>query len=171
MQRRTFGVGAINVSYHSPQNLILGNLDSLQDLTLEARLRVLQIKGATGAYFQVFNGLHRYLASFSAGQVRLFNSANTHVSFPIVDLSAFHRYRLKPPENTNTMRLYVDNVLTLTAAAPAHTLHGFGFGDGITASGNNADVDWDYLRVEQAPGPALFSLPFMGLVGVLGSCR
>ena len=176
LQQRTFGIGTGNVSYQSPNvGLSLGNLDPAQTLTIEARLSVLAIEGATGAYFQAFNGIHRYQVSFSSGAVSLFNSANTYVSFPILDLAAFHVYRLESPGNSSTMSLYVDNVLALTASAPGHTLNGFGFGDGITASGNNANVDWDYLRVSQmplqVPEPATFALTLIGLAGIVGLRR
>ena len=68
------------------------------------------------------------------------------------------------------MRFYFDGALLLTTTAAPHTSNLSNFGDGITSSGNNADVDWDYITLIQqdnsVPEPSTWLLMGGGLVGL-----
>ena len=178
LEQNTFGIGVGNVSYQFPDATITGGgLDPTLTTSLEARLSISQIEGNAGAFFQAFDGANRYSVFFEPGGANILTSSG-QVLVAIADLSAFHTYRLVSPGSSDEIRFFVDDVLVLTSTAVSFTsLDGFGFGDGVSASGNNADASWDFVRVSQVEPPAVPSLSPLGmailwsLLGVAGSRR
>jgi hypothetical protein len=165
LEQRTYSVDG-NASYHWPGS---NTLDSTVEITMEARLKVIDIEGTGGAYFQAFDGTNRYQVAFLPGAVSLYNGS-VWVSYSL-DITDFHTYRMVTPGNSNTMNLFVDGSPVLTAAAPSHTANKFEWGDGITAAGNGADADWDYVRVSQVPEPSTALLLAAGLAGLAAARR
>ncbi|MSR56041.1 MAG: PEP-CTERM sorting domain-containing protein [Gemmataceae bacterium] len=170
LRQRTFRIDQGNSSYLYPNiNDVDGQLDHAQDFMMEARLQVLAIQGRGGAYFQAFDGVNGYRALFTPIGVALSTNIGD-INIP-ADVFQFHSYRLESPANSNALRFYVDEVLRFEGTAePTTTLNGFGWGDGITARGNSADVDWDYLRISNAPVPEPSTLTLLGVgaVSLLG---
>ena len=165
LKQRTFAVNG-NASYSYP-NIALGggSLDSSQSLSMEARVRILQIEGSTGAFFQVLDGTSRYRFAFTETGVELLSNGGFHQID--LDTSVFHTYRLDSGGGTSAFDFYVDNVLTYSGNAfPAGGLNGFNFGDGITESGAGADADWDFVRLSQPAAEA--SIPEPGMVIIMG---
>ncbi len=169
LMQRTFNVNG-NASYHWPDSSgsPSGTLDSTLGVTMEARLQVTAINGSAGAYFQAFDGTSRYQVSFQTGSVSLLSSSGL-VSHSL-DITQFHTYRMETPGNSDIMNLFVNDILVLSGTAPVHTLNTFGWGDGITAPGNGADANWDFLRVSQnsVPEPSIIALLGIVLAGLVG---
>ncbi|MFC1597493.1 PEP-CTERM sorting domain-containing protein [Planctomycetota bacterium] len=155
LEQRTRSVDG-NASYHWPGD---STLDSTVAITMEAKLRVIDIEGTAGAYFQAFDGANRYQVAFLPGAVSLYTGSG-YVSYDL-DITQPHTYRMVTPGNSSTMNLSVDGSPVLTAAAPSHTANKFEWGDGVSAAGNGANADWDYVRVSQVPEPS--SLLSLGL--------
>jgi hypothetical protein len=150
LEQTTFGVGAMNASYGFPNvSLVGGGLDPTLNTIMEARLAISSIEGNSGAYIQAFDGANRYLVFFEAGGL-LVSTAGGNASVPVADISVFHTYRFESPGNSGALGVYVDNVLVYgTQATLTSPLNGFGFGDGSSSAGDNADVSWDFVRVSQ----------------------
>ena len=176
LAQRTFSVNG-NASYGFPNGgLSGGGIDPSQSLSIEVRLRVGQINGLGGAFFQAFDGTHRYSVFFSPGAVQALDASSGFEAFAI-DLSQFHTYRLESQGGTNAFDFYIDDALTFSGFAAATTgLNGFNFGDGITEPGAGADADWDFVRFSQPlaeadiPEPAALVLFTLGLA-CLGFAR
>jgi hypothetical protein len=167
LEQSTFGIGVGNVSYLFPNISITGGgLDPTLTTVMETRLSISQIEGNAGAFLQAFDGVYRYSVFFESGGANIL-SASGQILVPIADLSAFHIYRIESPGSSNVIRFFVDNVLVLTTTATSSSANGFGFGDGVTASGNNADASWDFVRVSQVPAPSTAALLGAGLVGLM----
>jgi len=138
-----------NSSYHSPGVSITGTLDPSLNLVMEANLKISNIMGTGGAYFQAFDGTNRYQLAFDSLGVNLYGTQGyVHTS---VDVSQFHTYRFESAANSNSYSLYIDGIFQNSTVADVHSLNKFEWGDGITASGNGADADWNYVRVSQTP--------------------
>ncbi len=164
LQQQTFSVNG-NASYHFPDTIKLGSeIDAALTTIIEARLKIVDIVGLAGAYFQAFDGGNRYSAFFEPSGLALSTSTGNQ-SFSM-DVFDFHTYRLVSPANSDVLNLFVDGTLVASVTAAANNLNGFGFGDGNTASGNGANVEWDYVRVSQVPIPASIWLFFSGLVSI-----
>jgi hypothetical protein len=167
LAQSTFGIGVGNVSYLFPNLSITGGgLDPTLATVMEARLSISQIEGNAGAFFQAHDGVYRYSVFFQSGGANVL-SASGQIFVAIPDLSAFHTYRIVSPGSSNAIQFFIDNVLVLTTTAASNSLNGFGFGDGVTASGNNADASWDFVRVSQVPEPSAVALLGAGLAGLL----
>jgi len=175
LEQRTFSVDG-NASYNFPDNNLLGgSFDSSLTTTIEARLRILDINGTGGSYFQAFDGVNRYSAMFSQTGLSLITTSGNQLF--AVDVFNFHTYRLESAGNSDILSLFVDNALVGSVNAATNSLNGFGFGDGFTPAGIGANTDWDYLHISQTssvPTPGaiwLFSLGLIGLIGVRKSFR
>lgn len=164
LQQQTLSVNG-NASYHFPDTVKPGSeFDASLTTIIEARLRVVDIVGLAGAYFQAFDGGNRYSAFFEpTGLSILTPTGNQSFSINVFD---FHTYRLVSPANSDALNLFVDGTLVANVTAAANSLNGFGFGDGITALGNGANVEWDYVRVSQVPIPTSIWLFLSGLISV-----
>jgi hypothetical protein len=174
LQQRTISVNG-NISYGVPNaSLSGGTLVPTQGFSLEARLRVLDIDGLGGAFFQAFDGAHRYSVFFGPGAVQVLGA--TGFDAFAIDLTEFHTYRLETGANTNAFDFYIDGILTHSDVAGANSsVNGFNFGDGITDPGVGADADWDFVRFSQpiaetaVPEPVatlIFSVALIGMAGV-----
>ncbi|ODS31785.1 MAG: PEP-CTERM motif protein [Candidatus Scalindua rubra] len=166
LMQRTFNVNG-NASYNWPEDTLTpGTLNSAMDISMEARLQVLQIEGSAGAFFQAFDGNNRYSAFFQSTGVDLPTTTGS-VTIP-VNVLQFHTYRLESPGNSNALNFFIDDVLKFSGSAPAQNVNGFNWGDGVTGAGNGADADWDFVRVSQTspiPEPTTISLLGIGLFG------
>lgn len=170
LHQRTLNVTG-SAGYAWPDvNLITGTLDPTKSLIMEARLRILSINGVGGAFFQAFDGVHRFSVFFEPNGVQIpnFNS----FSFVPVDVSQFHTYMLETPGSSNIAHFYIDDNQVASVLVPVIGLNGFDFGDGISASGNGADVDWDYIRVFQdVPEPTSAGMALLSLLSISALSR
>lgn len=173
LNQRTYNVTG-NASYLSPDTaLSTGTLDAAMNLTMEARLKIIRINGEGGAFFQAFNGAYVYNAFFVSSGVNVLSSVGfTTIQ---VDTSQFHTYRIESSGNNNAFKFLIDGNQVFNGLASANTnLNGFGWGDGISAPSNGADVDWDFVRVSQnapVPLPGAVWLLGSGLAGLIGARR
>lgn len=166
LQQRTISVNG-NISYGVPNaSLSGGTLDPTQGFSIEARLRILDIDGLGGAFFQALDGAHRYSVFFGPGAVQVLGA--TGFDAFAIDLTEFHTYRLETGANTNAFDFYIDGVLTHSDVAGANaSVNGFNFGDGITNPGAGADADWDFVRFSQPIAET--AVPEPGVVLIFGS--
>ncbi|MEK9645134.1 MAG: hypothetical protein VW547_06270 [Alphaproteobacteria bacterium] len=153
-----------NISYGVPNAFLSGGtLAPTRGFSLEARLRVLDIDGLGGAFFQAFDGAHRYSAFFGPGAVQVLGA--TGFDAFATDLTEFHTYRLETGVNTNAFDLYIDGILTHSDVAGANSLvKGFNFGDGITDPGVGADAHRDFVRFSQPIAETAVSEPDATLI-------
>jgi len=166
LEQSTFGIGVGNVSYLFPNlSLTGGGLDPTLTTIMTARLSISQIEGNAGAFFQAFDGVYRYSVFFQTGGANIL-FASGQIFVPIADLSVSHVYRIESPGSSNVIQFFVDGVLKLTTTAVGSSFNGFGFGDGVTGSGNNADASWDFVRVSQVPEPSTGALLAIGLAAM-----
>jgi hypothetical protein len=169
LQQRTYSVNG-NASYSYPStSLTGGGIDPNQSFSMEARLRILQIEGSTGAYYQAFAGSHRYRFAFTETGIQLLTN-NPGLFYDIAfDTSEFHTYRLDSDgAGSGGFDFFIDGALAYSGTAYTSSgLNGFNFGDGITDPGAGADVDWDFVRFSQ---PAYeTALPEPGALAVLSA--
>ncbi len=164
LQQQTFSVNGSTAYLFPDITQLGGGINPGLTTIIEARLKVVDIDGLGGAYFQAFDGGNRYSAFFEPSGIALSTSTGNQ-SFSM-DVFDFHTYRLVSSANSDALNLFVDGTLVASVTAAANSLNGFGFGDGLTDSGNGANVEWDYVRVSQVPIPASIWLFFSGLVSV-----
>ncbi len=152
-----------NASYLFPNVALSGNqLDSRQDVSIEARVRVSAISsGATkisgGAYFELFDGSKVLGVFFQPGGLQVDPTPNSPNFIPL-DIASFHDYLLTSPGSSSGVKLFIDGNLAFDGTAPSSSLNGFDFGDGISEEGNGANADWDFIRVSQSsPGGNLLA--------------
>jgi len=143
--QRTIGVGAGSAGYEYS-----GGLDPTQDVTVEARLSVLNLEivppgVSAGVYFQAYDGQNRYSLFFNATGVEVMTPTGKEQH--VMDTSDFHFYSMYSPGNSNEVKLFVDGELVLTTEAAAVAFNGFGFGDGVSTLVVNGDADWDFVKV------------------------
>lgn len=172
LQQRTFSVNG-NASYIYPNFAESGGpFTPTEDLVLESRIRISQINGTAGAYFQAFDGAYQFSVHFSNGGVVLATAAG---DVPIsVDVSTFHTYRLESSANSRSLNLFIDGGLVYNGFAKSYSgLNGFDFGDGISTPNNGADADYDYIRISSktptvlpVPAPTSALILGLGAVGV-----
>ena len=79
----------------------------------------------------------------------------------LIGVARYDRWRHRSEAE---VAFFVDDALVLTTTAPSHTANGFSFGDGVSASGNNGDASWDFVRVSQVPEPSTGILLAIGLL-------
>ena len=92
------------------------------------------------------------------------------------DLGNFHTYRLESPANSAAFAFFVDGVQQFagTGVAAAASFNGFEWGDGASAPGNGADVDWDFVYFREVPAipiPGSLVMMCLGLLGFLSLYR
>lgn len=169
LRQQTFAING-NASYIYPNlNSTGGPFSPTQNVVLESRIRVSQISG-TGAYFQMFDGSFNMAVFLTPTGVTL-PTASGDVFIP-VNVFAFHTYRLEASANTRVLSLFVDGVqVSGGSAAPFVGLNGFDFGDGLSAAGNGANADYDFLRVSGVtPDPVTATpLPATALIFAAGA--
>ena len=166
--QRSFGING-NASYGMPNgNPTGGSLTPALSLSMEARLRINQIEGLAGAFFQALDGTHRYSVFFSPGAVELETlGPGRHVIS--LDISEFHTYRIQSDCGTNAFDFYIDDALVFSGLAEASTgANGFNFGDGQTPAGHSADADWDFVRFSQPAAVAAVAEPMTLAISLLG---
>ena len=177
LRQRTYAVnGYASYSYPST-SLTGGGIDPNQSFSMEARLRILQIEGSTGAYYQAFAGSYRYRFAFTETGIQLLTD-NPGLFYDIAfDTSEFHTYRLDTTGTGGGFDFYIDGAIAYSGTAYTSSgINGFNFGDGITAPGAGADVDWDFVRFSQpayetaVPEPGALAVFAVGLL-VLATAR
>jgi hypothetical protein len=142
-----------NASWCWPNaNLSGGTLDANRIASMEVRLRIQQVRGEAGAFFQLFDGARRCFVFFRAPDRVEVSTTSGEILAATLDLTQFHTYSLETVPFTDRIDLRIDGVFMSTYHVPASTLNGFNWGDGHTPAGNGADADWDYVRVLQV-GP------------------
>ncbi len=143
---------------------------------------ILDIEGFQSPFFSVLFGSVEYIASFSDGEDAFFDSAPLPLNPPVTavnglpDLGNFHTYRLESPANSAAFAFFVDGVQQFagTGVAAAASFNGFEWGDGASAPGNGADVDWDFVYFREVPAipiPGSLVMMCLGLLGFLSLYR
>ncbi|MBI1840749.1 MAG: hypothetical protein HYR88_07860 [Verrucomicrobia bacterium] len=158
LHQHTFDLGG-SARYHSPNlQLTSGTLRADWDLRLEARFVVHRVGGPRGAFFEAFDGANVYSVEFTPGGVVV---AAEEIGFsPVIPVSESepHILRLESRSGTGEVLCFVDGLLRFRGLAPTKTtLNGFCWGDGSVEPGAGADIDWDYLRIQQQP-PAILRI-------------
>jgi hypothetical protein len=157
LEQRTFSEDG-NYSYSFPDSSLLGGgIDPTRDLVMEARLRILDIQGTDGVFFEAFDGLNRYGPLFEETGLVFFDAGNRGPSVDLtdLDLSAFHTYRVESPGGSSSFTFSVDGQIVFTGVAAASRFNGFEWGDGLSTGGNGANVDWDFVRFAQPIPPSV----------------
>lgn len=167
LRQQTFALNG-NASYAYPNLAETGGpFSPTQTIVLESRIRVSQIVG-TGAYFQAFDGSFNMAVFLTSSGVTL-PTATGDVAIR-VDVFAFHTYRLEASANTRLLSFTIDGSLVFSgSAAPYSGLNGLDFGDGLTAAGNGANADYDFLSVSNDVPATATPLPATALVFALGA--
>ena len=122
------------------------------NMWIEARARLLSSCGWAGAYIAAYDETNRLSGVLLPAGLEV-QITGSSVLFPVTNMSAWHTYRLESAANSNSIDVYIDGALvgaglSWTSFVPG----GFGFGDGISASGNGAHVEWDYVRSRNTLG-------------------
>ncbi len=157
LEQRTFSVAG-NYSYSFPDSSLLGGgIDPALNLVMEARLRILDIQGSDGVFFEAFDGANRYGPLFEETGLVFFDAGNRGPSIDLsdLDLNIFHTYRVESPGNSTSFTFSEDGQIVFTGVATASTFNGFEWGDGLSTGGNGADVDWDFVRFAQPIPPSV----------------
>ena len=180
LHQRTLDVGG-TFTYNFPEvALTSGSVTPTRSLMIEARLRLLGIRGIDGAHFQAFDGLNRYGVFFGEDGLVRFDpfeaSVDIRTLLPDFDPSVFHTYRVESRPLTSDFDFFIDNAIVLTGIAGFETrFNGFSWGDGRSGGGAAADVDWDFVRISQPipaaaiPEPSTMSLMVLGFLGLMGT--
>jgi len=149
LQQRSFGVVSGWPAYGyptSPANQGGAALDPNQTTVAEFRLRILQIEGTGGVFFEMYDGEY-YGLQFRNNGVQVTDSQQSFIG---VDVFQFHTYRIVAPFDSDQFDVYIDGVLALsTSAVPLPGWSGFQWGDDFSDPGISGDVDWDYIVVRQ----------------------
>lgn len=158
LEQRTFSSDGDRVYVFPNASVTGGGLDSSKSTVMEARLQVLNLvtnppQDDGGVVFQVMDGEYRYLALFTDGGVNIATPSGQDF-VPVSNIFQTHTYRLESPGGSNTLNFLVDGVLVHTTTGLSTSLNGFDFGDAFAGSVNNADADWDYVRVSQFAAPS-----------------
>jgi len=157
LSQHTLSVDGFAAYFYPAVGLQGGGLDSELITVAETRLRVLGVQGRFGAELSVFDGLHNVGLDFSPGTVNVNNwwgaggsPAQTAASIQM-DISVSHVYRLVLDVAHDSLDLFVDgdHIISVDVPDGGFDANGFEFGDGKTAAGNGADVEWDYITVFQ----------------------
>lgn len=169
MLRQTTSAVNDHPSFHFPSVVQTGGDFSPAKATfVEARLKVLNVAGVLGAYFDIDDGIYSYMVSFSPGGVYVGSDGigGDSTKFIPLDTTEFHTYRLESPPNSGVLYFFYDGSLVFTTTSIPSTLNGFGFGDGFASGGNHADADWDYIEFGQTSD--YISLPTDANLATLG---
>jgi hypothetical protein len=136
--------------YHS--SLPSAGFGAGRELTIEARLRVLAIGSNRNTYFEVDDGVTRNVMALSDSGATLFAaSGEVEFYFDVDEGGDFHTYRLESAADDPECRLYQDDVLvgSVSSGMPS-AANKWRFGDGAWGAEDDGDVDWDYVRFEEA---------------------
>ena len=102
---------------------------------MEARLRILEIEGEDGVFFEAFDGAFRYGPLFEESGLVYFDARRGGPSVDLsgMDLSVFHTYRVESAGSTSAFTFSVDGSVVFTGnAAAAPSFNGFEWGDGLS---------------------------------------
>ena len=77
---------------------------------MEARLRILEIEGVDGAFFEAFDGANRYGPLFDETGLVFFDAQRRGPSVDLssLDLSVFHTFRVESAGSTSAFTFLVD---------------------------------------------------------------
>ncbi len=147
------------------------SLNFAQDFIMEARIRVATPPAPPsgtpygGVFMEFLDGQRQYALGIGASGITVTTSAYTLFSQTVLgsgwNPATFHTYRLSKVGGQSVYSVAIDGVVvqsSIPGAVVAANRY-FGWGKGAQSTNQNAQADWDFVRVFNGPGIIALSAP------------